>query len=37
MLNDAYRRINAYACFPPLIITKNEHSNSTVPTDLPSV
>ena len=30
ILNDAYQRVNAYACFPPLIITKNEHSTSTV-------
>jgi len=30
MLNDAYPRINAYVSFPPLIITKNLHSISTV-------
>ena len=30
MLNDAYPRINAYVSFPPLIITRNFHSNSTV-------
>jgi len=30
MLNDAYQRINAYACFPPLIITTNDHGTSTV-------
>jgi len=30
MLNDAYPRINAYACFPPLVITKNDHDISTV-------
>ena len=37
MLNDAYPRINAYVSFPPLIITKNLHSISTVqerPTEL---
>lgn len=30
MLNDAYPRINAYVSFPPLIITKNQRSLSTV-------
>lgn len=30
MLNDAYPRINAYVSFPPLIITRNLHSISTV-------
>lgn len=30
MLNDAYQRINAYASFPPLVITKNDHGISTV-------
>jgi GR25 family glycosyltransferase involved in LPS biosynthesis len=30
MLNDAYPRINAYVSFPPLIITRNQHSLSTV-------
>jgi len=30
MLNDAYPRINAYVSFPPLIITGNLHSISTV-------
>lgn len=30
MLNDVYPRVNAYVSFPPLIITGNFHSNSTV-------
>jgi glycosyl transferase, family 25 len=30
MLNDLYRRINAYVSFPPLIITRNFHSISTI-------
>ena len=30
MLNDAYPRINAYVSFPPLILTRNLHSISTV-------
>jgi GR25 family glycosyltransferase involved in LPS biosynthesis len=30
MLNDVYPRVNAYVSFPPLIITRNFHSNSTV-------
>ena len=30
MLNDAYQKINAYASFPPLVITKNDHGISTV-------
>jgi GR25 family glycosyltransferase involved in LPS biosynthesis len=30
MLNDAYPSINAYVSFPPLIITRNLHSISTV-------
>ncbi len=29
-LNDVYPRINAFICFPPLVITRNFHSNSTV-------
>jgi len=30
MLNDVYPRVNAYVSFPPLIITRNFHSDSTV-------
>jgi GR25 family glycosyltransferase involved in LPS biosynthesis len=30
MLNAAYFRLNAYACFPPLIITENVHNGSTI-------
>ena len=30
MLNDVYPRVNAYVSFPPLVITRNFHSNSTV-------
>ena len=30
VLNDVYPRINAYACFPPLVITRNLHSVSTI-------
>ena len=30
VLNDVYPRVNAYVSFPPLIITRNFHSNSTV-------
>ncbi len=30
MLNDVYPRVNAYVSFPPLIITRNFHSISTV-------
>jgi glycosyl transferase, family 25 len=30
MLNDMYPRVNAYVSFPPLIITRNFHSISTV-------
>jgi GR25 family glycosyltransferase involved in LPS biosynthesis len=30
MLNDVYRRVSAYVSFPPLIITRNFHSSSTV-------
>ncbi len=29
-LNETYPRINAYVSFPPLVITRNFHSNSTV-------
>ncbi len=29
-LNDVYPRINAFISFPPLVITRNFHSNSTV-------
>jgi glycosyl transferase, family 25 len=29
-LNSLYRELNAYVCFPPLVITKNERSNSTI-------
>jgi len=31
-MNAVYPSINAYVCFPPLIITKNEHAGSTVQT-----
>lgn len=30
MLNDAYQKLNAFLSFPPLVITKNEWSTSTV-------
>jgi len=30
VLNDVYPRVNAYVSFPPLIITRNFHTNSTV-------
>ena len=30
VLNDVYPRVNAYVSFPPLIMTRNFHSNSTV-------
>jgi glycosyl transferase family 25 len=30
MLNEVYARINSFVSFPPLVITKNEHSSSTV-------
>ena len=30
VLNDVYPRVNAYVSFPPLVITRNFHSNSTV-------
>jgi len=29
-LNDAYPKINAYVCFPPLVISMNMHSFSTI-------
>jgi GR25 family glycosyltransferase involved in LPS biosynthesis len=29
-MNSLYPCLNAYACFPPLAITKNEHSTSTI-------
>jgi glycosyl transferase, family 25 len=29
-LNDVYPRVNAFVSFPPLVITRNFHSNSTV-------
>jgi hypothetical protein len=29
-MNNLYSSVNAYACFPPLAITKNEHSTSTI-------
>jgi glycosyl transferase, family 25 len=29
-LNEVYPRINAFVSFPPLVITRNFHSNSTV-------
>jgi len=30
VLNDLYRRLNAYVCFPPVIITQNFHTVSTI-------
>jgi hypothetical protein len=32
MMNELYPKINAYVCFPPLVITKNDHALSTVQT-----
>ena len=32
MLNSVYPRINAYVCFPPLVVTRNFHGISTVQT-----
>lgn len=29
-MNSLYPSLNAYACFPPLAITKNEHNTSTI-------
>ena len=29
-LNSVYRQVNAYVCFPPLVITKNERWKSTI-------
>jgi hypothetical protein len=29
-LNSLYRQINAYVCFPPLVISKNERLKSTI-------
>jgi glycosyl transferase family 25 len=29
-MNNLYSSVNAYACFPPLAITKNEHGTSTI-------
>jgi glycosyl transferase, family 25 len=29
-LNGIYRDLNAFACFPPLVVTKNEHASSTI-------
>jgi len=29
-MNSLYPSLNAYACFPPLAITKNEHNSSTI-------
>ena len=29
-MNNLYPSLNAYACFPPLAITKNEHNTSTI-------
>ena len=29
-LNSLYRQLNAYVCFPPLVITKNEQAKSTI-------
>lgn len=34
-LASVYSQINAFACFPPLIITKNEHAKSSVMQDVP--
>jgi GR25 family glycosyltransferase involved in LPS biosynthesis len=30
VMNDLYPELNAYVCFPPLVVTKNDHSASTV-------
>jgi glycosyl transferase family 25 len=35
MLNDAYPRINAFVSFPPLVVTKNLHSTSTIQKNSP--
>ena len=29
-LNSLYRQLNAYVCFPPLVVTENERGNSTI-------
>jgi hypothetical protein len=29
-LNDAYRRLNCFVSFPPLVVTPNDHRTSTV-------
>ena len=34
MMNDLYPQINAYVSLPPLVITRNEHSSSTVQDNL---
>ena len=28
-MNEAYPRLQAFACVPPLVITENDHANST--------
>ena len=30
VMNDAYPRLNAFVCFPPLVLTTNDHATSTV-------
>jgi GR25 family glycosyltransferase involved in LPS biosynthesis len=32
-LNSVYRELNAFACFPPLVVTKNEATASTIQTE----
>jgi len=29
-LNAVYRDLNAFMCFPPLVVTRNDHSQSTI-------
>jgi GR25 family glycosyltransferase involved in LPS biosynthesis len=29
MMNSAYPNLQAYVCFPPLVVTENDHANST--------
>jgi glycosyl transferase family 25 len=29
-MNGVYRDLKSFVCFPPLVVTKNEHEKSTV-------
>jgi len=35
-MNNVYRHLNAFICFPPLVISTNEHAKSTIQTGSPA-